>query len=250
MSEFIREEIKKIAKLIFEQTQKILTYEKGVPQIEIDIIKENIRRLYEHMDSLAVTNMHSNKAYNEQALESVIDNQVDELINIAESQFEENIEQINKQITEQEDVIEEQNDLFEGDLEITVEEDNEEIIVENNSVTIAEPKQDIISEPETIKQDIKKPIGEVESPSNGSHIQKKSIKNLATAIGINDKFQFINDLFDGSMQIYNKAISQIEQANDRTEALSIFNSIATDGKWDAEAPAYLQLLDYVDRRFL
>ncbi len=262
MNEFIRKEIKELAEIILEQSQTLLAYEQGAPQIEVDITKENIRKLYDNLDHLVNENWQVRNFPKETIVEEAIDEQVDELINIAEAQFEENIEKINQQIVEQEDIIEEQNEVVEEEIEIldtpSQEETLKESVIEKQpeqmEMIIEEPiVQEKVVEEEKIKKVEKeepKPVTEPEKPIVSAHIQKKPIKNLSTAIGINDKFQFINELFDGSMKIYNKAIGQIEEAANRKEAMDLFNSIATDGNWDIESPAYLQLLDYVDRRFL
>lgn len=261
MNEFIRKEIKGLAEIILEQSQTLLAYEQGAPQIEVDITKENIRKLYDNLNHLVNENWQVRNIPKETIVEEAIDEQVDELINIAEAQFEENIEKINQQIVEQEDIIEEQNEVVEEEIEIFETPSEEEIKKEPETIKpvqaeapIQEPiieEKPIVEEEkkEIVKEEIK-PTTEPEKPIVSTHIQKKPIKNLNTAIGINDKFQFINELFDGSMKIYNKAIGHIEEATNRKEAMDLFNSIATDGNWDIESPAYLQLLDYVDRRFL
>ena len=42
--------------------------------------------------------------------------------------------------------------------------------------------------------------------SIASHQQRKPIHDLKKAIGLNEKFLFINHLFDGNLQVYNQAI--------------------------------------------
>jgi hypothetical protein len=261
MNEFIRKEIKELAEIILEQSQKLLAYEQGAPQIEVDIIKENIRKLYDNLDKVVNEKWQVRNIPKETITEEAIDEQVDELINIAEAQFEENIEKINQQIVEQEDIIEEQNEVVEEEIEILEHPREEEIKKEVEAIKPIQEdvsvEESIIEEKpvleekkeEVVEEDVKTAV-EPEKPIVSAHIQKKPIKNLNTAIGINDKFQFINELFDGSMKIYNKAIGQIEDAANRKEAMDLLNSIATDGNWDIESAAYLQLFDYVDRRFL
>jgi len=251
MSEFIRKEIKELAEIILEQSQKLLDYPQGGPQIEVDIIKENIRKLYEHMDSLVNANWQSGATARKKTIEESTDSQVEELLDIAAAQIEDNQEQITQQIQEQDEVIEEQNEVEEEEIEIspeivedTKETTSDEIHFEETSVAKEEKPESKLEDTVATNS-----VSENETTNLGDHLQQKPISSLKSAIGINDKFQFINELFDGSMKVYNQAIDQLEQSNDKNEAFSLFNKIASERKWDEENPVYTQLFDYVNRRF-
>jgi TolA-binding protein len=284
MSELIRNQIEELAEIIREQTQKLLDYELGAPQIEVDITKENLRKLYILLDSLV------NDAWKapEKNISTLVDEQVDELLNTAEEQFGEAHEEIKQQIREQHEIIEEQNEEQEEEIELDEEHiEPEPAKIEKDELKVS-PKQSIkevkeVAEvmpeeqteaktevPEQTKStekepelefEVKKeeePIGEEDPKSEavsepqsiGDHLQKKPIKNLKSAIGINDKFQFINELFDGRMKAYNEAIDALEHASNADEAMKLFQKFAAEREWDAENPAYEQLLHYVERRFL
>jgi hypothetical protein len=51
------------------------------------------------------------------------------------------------------------------------------------------------------------------------------------------------------MKTFNQAITQLEGAIDLKVATDMFNEIASEHNWDDESQAYLQLLDYINRRF-
>ncbi len=251
MSEFIRKEIKELAEIILEQSQKLIDYPQGAPQIEVDIIKENIRKLYEHMDSLVNTNWQSDTAPQEKTIEESTDSQVEELLDIAAAQIEDNQEQITQQIQEQDEVIEEQNEVVEEEIELSPEivEDTKETTSDEIHFDETPTAKEEKPEPELENTAATKIVSENETTNLGDHLQQKPISSLKSAIGINDKFQFINELFDGSMKVYNQAIDQLEQAKDKTEAFDMFNKIAGERKWDEEDTVYTQLFDYVNRRF-
>ena len=265
----IKAEIEELSELILEQTRKLIAYDLGAPQIEVDITKESIRKLYDKIDLLVDTNW---KASTTQKLEEAIDDQVDELLNAAAAQFEGNLEQIEQQILEQEEIIEEQAELQEEDIEVSDEnleievktknpiKDNDSIFTNEEDklqtkesiVGVEEVVDEIIFSEEKVSEstpEVKIDSTVEESKIVGDHLNKKSISNLKSAIGINDKFQFINELFDGSMKTFNQAITQLEGASDLKVATDMFNEIASKHNWDEESQAYLQLLDYVNRRF-
>jgi len=252
MNEMIKGEINELAEIILEQTQKLLAYPDGAPQIEVDIIKENIRKLYDNVDALVDVNWTSS-VRKVKAIDTQIDEQVDELLNIAEAEFQGNIDELSQQMG---DLIDEQYEVKEEEIELS-QEIVETIISETKEaeepVEVSNNKSE--NKPAPKEQELPEKTAAVANATTdnqnlGDHLLKKPLKSLKTAIGINDKFQFINELFDGSMKIYNQAMDQIEESKDTSEAMQNFHSIASTGNWDEENPAYLQLLDYVERRFL
>ena len=53
----------------------------------------------------------------------------------------------------------------------------------------------------------------------GSRLGKGPVKDLHQAIGLNEKFGFINDLFRGDQSLYNRSIKTINESKDLNEAL-------------------------------
>lgn len=82
-----------------------------------------------------------------------------------------------------------------------------------------------------------------------SKIQKPSIEDLNKAIGLNDKFQFANELFEGSMQEYSIAIQQLNGAGSLESAMDYFSNLQQLYEWDMEKESVKRLLDLVDRRY-
>ncbi len=80
-------------------------------------------------------------------------------------------------------------------------------------------------------------------------IQKPSIQDLTKAIGLNDKFLFANDLFEGNMQEYNIAIQQLNGAGSLESAMDYFSNLQQLYEWDMEKETVKQLVDLVDRRY-
>lgn len=80
-------------------------------------------------------------------------------------------------------------------------------------------------------------------------LQLKPISDLKTAIGINEKFQFVNDLFDGRVEVYNDAISKLNNCNSGNIAESILEEYRIRHNWK-ESEAYDKLKTFVTRRYI
>ena len=77
-------------------------------------------------------------------------------------------------------------------------------------------------------------------------IKTKPITNLSEAIGVNDKFLFIRELFNGNPESYEKAISSIDSSGSFADARAVIMNYAGN---NMETEAVKQLLDLVKRRF-
>ena len=80
-----------------------------------------------------------------------------------------------------------------------------------------------------------------------SRLQSKPIDDLATAIGINDKYKLIRELFNGNTEIYNQTIEKLNNAPNFNEAFTYINS---SFGWELEDEAVQFLLDLVRRKFI
>jgi hypothetical protein len=77
-------------------------------------------------------------------------------------------------------------------------------------------------------------------------LKTKPITSLVEAIGLNDKFLFISEIFNGNKTEYNKAILRLENAENLTDARAVIMSYRGDSN---ENEAVRQLLDLLKRKF-
>lgn len=82
------------------------------------------------------------------------------------------------------------------------------------------------------------------------HMQLKPIADLRTAIGINEKFQFVNDLFDGQIEKYNEAIMNLNNCSSGNEAKWLLKDLKNQYNWKEENDAYNRIQTFVNRRYL
>jgi hypothetical protein len=76
-------------------------------------------------------------------------------------------------------------------------------------------------------------------------LQSQPIDSLLNAIGINDKFLFIREIFKGNQVEYHQAISRLENAENMTDAKAVIMSYTGENN---ENDAVRQLLDLVKRK--
>jgi hypothetical protein len=69
------------------------------------------------------------------------------------------------------------------------------------------------------------------------------------AIGINDKFLFINELFKGSPSDYNAAIDKLNSAPAMTEAEGTIMEYRSQFDWSDNSEAYNRLKKIVQAKF-
>ena len=81
--------------------------------------------------------------------------------------------------------------------------------------------------------------------SDDDLLKSKPITSLSEAIGVNDKFLFIREIFDGRKEDYIQAISRLENAENLTDARAVIMSYTGDND---ENEAVKQLLDLVKRK--
>jgi hypothetical protein len=93
-----------------------------------------------------------------------------------------------------------------------------------------------------------KPKTEKEAKSIGG--LRKPILDLQKSISINDKFRFINELFEGNSTEFNVALNQINSCPAFEEADRYVSNVKRIYQWKDDSEAVSIFLDLVERRFL
>ncbi|GHV72273.1 hypothetical protein FACS1894201_00550 [Bacteroidia bacterium] len=115
---------------------------------------------------------------------------------------------------------------------------------------------DIFSSLQTIADQYKTPHSELNEALVNSatvttsvNIAVKQIRDLKTAIGINEKFLFINDLFRGNMTEYKDTILALDEAVSREDAERLIAPLKTKYAWQDNTPAVDTFKEFLNRRF-
>jgi len=77
-------------------------------------------------------------------------------------------------------------------------------------------------------------------------LHAKPLSSLNEAIGINDKFLFVREIFNGDHESYHQAISKLESVGTLSDALAVIMSYTGEKSSDE---AVKQLLDLIKRKF-
>jgi hypothetical protein len=89
-------------------------------------------------------------------------------------------------------------------------------------------------------------IGSMKSDDDLLNILKtKPLTNLSDAIGVNDRFMFIREIFNNNNEAYSQAISRLDKTESMKDAMAVIMSYTGD---DNENEAVKQLLELVKRK--
>ncbi len=78
-------------------------------------------------------------------------------------------------------------------------------------------------------------------------LRSKPLSSLDEAIGINDKFLFIREIFNGNTDSYNEAIQKLEKVGNISDAMAVIMGYAGDNSGNE---AVTQLVDLIKRKFI
>jgi len=119
-------------------------------------------------------------------------------------------------------------------------EEAEEVLADNQPslFDVIEPEQTVLGE---------KMI--TEDNTLAAKLQNRPVGDLKSAIGINDKFLFVNELFGGSMEKYNRSIENLNDIQTYNGALIYLDELKVELQWNSNNVAYKKLADLVRLKF-
>jgi len=237
----------------------------NLSNLEIDLLKEKTRHTYDLLLKLASSSIEQDKPevqgleYVETEKESPEPEIVVEEKNSEKTGIEQKIDS-NEPIESEPEA--ELNILSEDDAEIIEKSEidtvnNEELISDKQKTDGQETLDDfdlfsgasIGDKFEEKKTVVEKISEEKKTESVGDKIQQDKISELKSAIGINEKFFFINELFDGDMKNYNEAIEKLDTVARLEEGFLLLKELREENDWKEDNDAYLQLSGFVNRKF-
>ncbi|MDR4988705.1 MAG: hypothetical protein RG741_07720 [Bacteroidales bacterium] len=91
-----------------------------------------------------------------------------------------------------------------------------------------------------------------EDKSIGARLQQEPVASIKDVIGVNEKFLFINELFEGNIEVYNGAISRLNEMPDMQAAFDHLNELGKRHSWDAgrSSATIEKLANLVQRRYM
>ena len=266
----ITRELQILLEAINEQFEIIREYEDFIPQIEFDMIVENVRKLYETFHRLQ--RLNDPLLFVEKKIQGLqgIKNSLPAHLQLKTIK-QEGKQEKNQKLIHAEPLI--------GPEPETISEPVMESIQEPSDV----PTQEIQTEspgtagshiPPTIpirpvvkkKTQSKHPaktaepelfaseepvfnikLKEAREKSLGPKIPRNEI--FKAAIGINDKFMFINELFDGNLREYNESIETLGGFKTLPPAQEYLDLLRRRNNWNSASNAFVRIKELVENRF-
>lgn len=290
----IKEELKWLMEAINEQFEAIRTYDDKIPQIEFDILMDNIRKFYDDLlrlkyiqekhlipDQKAATPQESS-ADAKASLGSPVDP-------VKSSAGERSFVSVSTRssaappekiagIGVAEPPVE---PVYTATSGVAVKEDTIPPRQPDLTPPVTVPEQETEGSPPTIRVRFDKPaapkehtppakkhqhsrdmdlfaseepsfsikLQEAREKSLGPKGSSNRIENLKNAININEKFMFINDLFDGNLREYNETIETLNGFKSLEQAGDFLDLMRRKNFWDTGSPAFKRLKELLERKF-
>lgn len=108
------------------------------------------------------------------------------------------------------------------------------------------PKSDVIPPPEPRMNPSK---SSALPDSLAEKLSQTKIHDLNVAIGLNQKFRFIKELFDGDTGAYNEAVKTLNHCENLQEADRKTSELMNTYQWDEEDQVTLSFLNLIERRY-
>jgi len=256
-----RKELTELVDNIKEHSDR-LTVSHTLPSLELSVLLSKISKLYEEMIVLKyelskVEFSNIEKLMVAEDEEEEIPEDTVEIAKQAEAKRTENIEQHEEVIAPEKEVPAKKLEEVEAKLSESNEVKKEPEIEEPIEIPLEEklPKEAVeaIKTPTPYEidfQDLNTKLSGKEDNSVVDQLQKQPISDLTTAIGLNERYLYSNELFGGNMEVFRSALKELNSKANLSEALAYFNEdLLVKNNWNIENELVHSLKLLVARRF-
>lgn len=256
-------EMKRLLGRMMVQVDYMYRNDREMSRLDLDIMMERTREFYE-----LLCDYQSDKVVKEVVEQEPVSTEINEggeLINRdvefeietpeevldepevteekADEETEMSFEEENEEVAEpQEEVVENQEE--------TPENIEEEPVEENNEVAAEDEDEEDWEDEDDEVFHVEPTASEPEDNSLAARLTRAHVDDIRLALGINDKVMIINDLFNGSVERYNKSIDALNDFPTLSGARVYMSELQIELQWDTECQSYIMLNDLVERRFI
>ena len=101
-----------------------------------------------------------------------------------------------------------------------------------------------------VLNDTLREAGAGDSDTVAEKFHRAPIESVARSISLNQKFRFINQLFNGNSSAYNQAVEEIDTLDNYGQALDLVSyRYASQYLWDMSSDEVSELVEILKRRF-
>jgi len=229
--EIIKEEIKWLLEAINEQYEVINHHDERIPQIEFDILMENLRKLYEDLHLLKRLD-YPHFTYEKKLSPRDVPPTVSTASRDIKAQHLPPAQASAQPPRPQQKPA--------GAVPVRH---------EPQPLAKKQPKSDDIGLFAMEEPAMNVKLKEAREKTFSPRIPSDRIENLKTAIIINDKFMFINELFEGNLREYNETIETLNGFKTLSQAADYLDLMRKKNFWNTGSIAFKKLKELVERRF-
>ena len=210
----LKEDINTLLETIREQFESLDTFEGKIPILEFEIIKDNIRKVYDKLFLLQRMNDQQEGIIREKSVpvQSTPPEPPKQEIPVTETPVYKEKEQ-------------------EQPPEIKPEKENPDLFSVSSSAFAEKLK-------------------EAREQTVGPRSNQPRPGDIKSIININDKFLFINELFDGDYKEYTRVIDTFNTFGEKGEAFEYLDSLLKENLWNSTSTAFMKLKEIVEKRFV
>ena len=229
-------------------------------ELDKDILLQKTRELYDNilkLETAGETNIIQQKKPEKEVIlakmelvetikETIVE---EEIVKPEPEKVELDIQQTEPKTIEKEETVKEENEtdfaevskpeIAEAPKAVEEKEETEPTIQQESGMDLFSTNQSTISD---------RFVGK-EEKSLADTLQQSTLNDLRSAIGINEKFLFINELFAGDMGRYNKVLDELNSMQNKTGLDTFFMELKIEKQWNEEIEAFVKFKELLDRKF-
>lgn len=227
-----------------------------VPRIELDLMLSDLSKIYDVFKTLSLTEEENFAKISEPVKQELpekseaeetaaVQEKVEETPVIEEEEVYDN--PVQQEMTDEPEFQEPEAQAEEPPKEVIT----EQTVIQNPEPEVVKPVKDHHS---TLADQFKTTVKTIGEKSNeyAKPVEQRltgQISDLKTAIGLYEKFNFINDLFAGDSLAYERTIVQLNGMINFREADNYLNGVRAHYKWDAKSESVVRFMDVLSRKF-
>lgn len=209
----------------FNLTHKILNDLHSLETTQIEMLREQMEAHQALIQSLP------NPVAAPMPTPEIVEEPVEETVIVEEAKIPEPEEPIRELIVEKTEIIME-----------------EKPVAQPEPVVIPQAEPEKIAEPEKPAEPPHKPVTtEKQGVFLSDLLEKKNLSDFRKAFSLNDRFRFRRELFGGSEEKMNKAITDLNDIHSYEESVTYLNN---ELKWNIEDEAVADFIKLLEKRFL
>ncbi len=118
------------------------------------------------------------------------------------------------------------------------------------SDTDAEPLTASSDAAPSLNDTLRETVAADDSPTMAQAFRRAPVETVARSISLNQKFRFINQLFNGNTNAYSQALDEIDSLDNYGQALDLISyRYASQYLWDMSSDEVSELVEILKRRF-